>query len=112
MRRLAIEKMSASDIKAAEKLELAMKYDVKQWYIPTIQDLVCRQEPMGIEETKKIGIENVLKVASVRERFHLQEYYRDSSGWRRQERGLLDFDSDSDFVSVVVTEIREVFGIE
>ncbi len=91
LRGLAIEKLSALEVEAALKLELGLRYDVKQWLMPTIEDLVRREEPMGTEDIKRIGIENVLKIAALRECLHygVTRTNSNSKGWSVRERGQI-----------------------
>lgn len=93
---------------AVDKLELTIKYDVKEWLTPTIATLIRRDKPMGIEDVKKIGINNVLKIASIRECLH----YNDrsiSTGWRVKERSAVP-GGNSSLDNKIIREIQEAFG--
>ncbi|KAI6040624.1 hypothetical protein EDC04DRAFT_3140241 [Pisolithus marmoratus] len=50
-----------------DKFALASKYEIKEWYLPALLTLARRSKPISIEEGHRIGFENALKVAAVRE---------------------------------------------
>ena len=48
-------------------LNLGQTHRVDEWVITAIVFFVKRQEPMGLNDVKTIGVENALKIASLRE---------------------------------------------
>ena len=48
-------------------LNLGQTHRVDEWVITAVVFFVKRQEPMGPNDAKTIGIENALKIASLRE---------------------------------------------
>ncbi|KAK7436503.1 hypothetical protein VKT23_019057 [Stygiomarasmius scandens] len=51
---------------AAEKIDLANKYDIKDWLVPAYMELCARTEELTLEEGKKLGVEAVMGVAQLR----------------------------------------------
>ncbi|KAI6043418.1 hypothetical protein EDC04DRAFT_3138576 [Pisolithus marmoratus] len=49
------------------KLELASEYKIKQWLLPALLALAQWTEPISVWEGRRIGLENALKLAAVRE---------------------------------------------
>ncbi|KAL5494657.1 hypothetical protein ACEPAI_118 [Sanghuangporus weigelae] len=68
IRTLAIQKLESADFGEIEKLELALKYQIKQWYAGAYLALAKRSEPLSIDEGRRLGLELSLKMAGVRER--------------------------------------------
>lgn len=70
-RRAAIACLTSSTLGLVPeiKLHLAMKCRVKAWFIPALNKLAQRPEPMGCDEHTLLGIDCVLKLCAVRERF-------------------------------------------
>lgn len=70
-RRIAIKCLSSPSAKLTPeyKFYLAMKFRVKQWFIPSLNELARREKPMGLSEHKWLGTERILKLCEVRERF-------------------------------------------
>ncbi|KAI6162489.1 hypothetical protein EDD17DRAFT_549756 [Pisolithus thermaeus] len=54
-----------------DKLELALQYDIREWLLPALLALARRSAPISVEEGRRIGFENALKLASVREKLQL-----------------------------------------
>ena len=72
IRTLAIENIRAA--LAPDKLllpyrllSLGQRYRVDEWVIAAVTFLITRVEPMGLIDVEAIGIENTLKIASLRE---------------------------------------------
>ncbi|OCB87074.1 hypothetical protein A7U60_g5809 [Sanghuangporus baumii] len=68
IRALAIQKLESADFGEIEKLELALKYQIKQWYAGAYLALAKRPESLSIDEGRRLGLELSLKMAGVRER--------------------------------------------
>ncbi|KAI6145016.1 hypothetical protein BKA82DRAFT_1002182 [Pisolithus tinctorius] len=62
-----LKRYSTVEKSAAEKLALAMKYEIKDWIMPAIDELARRSEPISVEDAQILGLETALKVAAVRE---------------------------------------------
>jgi hypothetical protein len=71
IRTLAIKSVKAAlapdDHLAHRLLNLGQEYRVDEWVIASIVFFIKRKEPMGLNDVEIIGIENVLKIASLRE---------------------------------------------
>ncbi|KAK7436502.1 hypothetical protein VKT23_019056, partial [Stygiomarasmius scandens] len=65
IRVLAVNQLS-SITSAAERIELANKYGIKDWLVPAFMELCARTEELTLEEGKKMGIEAVIGVAQLR----------------------------------------------
>ena len=91
-----------------DKVCLAMQYEVKDWLLPALLKLAQRPESISIDEGRKIGFENTVKLASVREKVKWNEtasssychycsrYYNNRNliaGIREPETEQLDFTS-------------------
>jgi len=48
-------------------LTLGQTYRVDEWVIIAVISLIKRQEPIGLDDANVIGVENALKIASLRE---------------------------------------------
>ena len=62
-----------SPIDPIDKVCLSMQYEVKDWLLPALLKLAQRPESISIEEGRKIGFENTVKLASVREKVRWNE---------------------------------------
>jgi hypothetical protein len=67
VRRVAIKYLSGLKMDAVEKAYLAQKYEVKEWYEDAFFDVVDREEPLSLEEARKLGIDLMAKLAIARE---------------------------------------------
>lgn len=56
-----------SDDLPPKLLNLGQTYHVDEWVIDSITSFIKRKEPMGLNDVETIGIENILKIASLRE---------------------------------------------
>ncbi|KAI6117712.1 hypothetical protein EDD16DRAFT_997716 [Pisolithus croceorrhizus] len=54
-----------------DKVELALQYDIREWLLPALLALARRSAPISVDEGRRIGFENALKLASVREKLQL-----------------------------------------
>jgi hypothetical protein len=70
LRKIAINQMdelfTSSD--ASERLIIAEEFDVSEWILTALTQLICRGEPVSMVDAENIGIERALKVAACRER--------------------------------------------
>lgn len=69
VRNLAIQSMSELPIDAVEKAALAREYEIDEWLLPALNELAQREEPIGVEEALRLGMEQALRIAAVRESF-------------------------------------------
>ncbi|KAI6130100.1 hypothetical protein EV401DRAFT_2128668 [Pisolithus croceorrhizus] len=53
------------------KFVLASKYGIRRWLLPALIELAERSWPLSLEEGHRIGFENALKLAAVRERLRV-----------------------------------------
>ncbi|KAI5985622.1 hypothetical protein EDD15DRAFT_2122345, partial [Pisolithus albus] len=70
LRNAAIQHLDVSSrsLNPIDKVELALQYDIKEWLLPALLALAQRSAPISVEEGRRIGFENALKLASVREK--------------------------------------------
>ena len=81
----------------AEKVGLAVLYDIQPWLLPGVNELAQRKESLGNDDLALLGPELVLKVAAVRESLSIS--YTGSNNYHNQatlipgsrEAGSLDF---------------------
>jgi len=52
----------------AQALALASQIGVSQWFLPALDTLVKRPEPIGMTEAELLGMEMALKIASIRDK--------------------------------------------
>lgn len=70
LRSLAIQSMSGlPDNDAVEKAALAGEYQIDEWLLPALNELAQREEPISIEEARRLGWEVALQLSAVRESF-------------------------------------------
>jgi len=69
LREQAIQNMSRLSIDPVERAALAHEYSVDEWLLPALNELAQREEPIGIEEARRLGWETALQIAAVRESF-------------------------------------------
>ena len=60
---------------SAEKVALAIKYDIQPWLLPGLNELAKRNEPLGNHDLELLGPEVVLKVSAVRESLTISASY-------------------------------------
>ncbi|PFH47357.1 hypothetical protein AMATHDRAFT_42980 [Amanita thiersii Skay4041] len=60
---LAIQYLSNPEIDAIKKLELAKKYNIKDWIVPAIKDLVKADHRITEQDAARIGVELALRIA-------------------------------------------------
>ncbi|KAI6124778.1 hypothetical protein EDD16DRAFT_1703578 [Pisolithus croceorrhizus] len=70
LREVAIQHLDlpSRPLAPVEKFVLASKYGIKRWLLPALTQLAERPWPISVEEGRRIGLENALKLAAVRER--------------------------------------------
>lgn len=66
----AIRNIPALVADPAQWLGLAIDFDVEVWFVPAINKLVQRSEPVSMADLSHIGIECALKIAAIREVCH------------------------------------------
>jgi len=67
LRDLAIQSMSELSINAVEKAALAREYDINEWLLPALNELAQREDPINIDEARRLGLEQAVMIAAVRE---------------------------------------------
>jgi len=65
IRALAIEKLG-SIASAVDKVALGKEYGVKEWLVPAYTELCMRFEPLTLDESKKLGLDTVVKIAEMK----------------------------------------------
>ncbi|KAL4075294.1 hypothetical protein V8B97DRAFT_2022287 [Scleroderma yunnanense] len=68
LRQAAVDALLASQIGPVDRIVLARQYDIRHWLVPALNELAKRQQPLGLDEGARLGLETALKLASVRER--------------------------------------------
>ncbi|KAI5996623.1 hypothetical protein F5J12DRAFT_352718 [Pisolithus orientalis] len=106
------------------KVELALQYNIQEWLLSALLVLARRSAPISIEEGRRIGFENALKLASVREKLRLETaveefpyIYHDGGSTRHAIHqcnigyvALGDRDKDAENLDYTPF-IRKVFGL-
>ena len=71
IRAAAIKKIRAGlaqdNLLAHKLLNLGQKHSVDEWVLSAVVFFIMRKEPMGLNDVETIGVENALKIASLRE---------------------------------------------
>jgi len=65
----AVDKMPYTETfrNPAEKVALAVQYDIQHWLVPGLMELAKRKESLGRRDFEFLGLELTLKVAAIRE---------------------------------------------
>ncbi|THV06157.1 hypothetical protein K435DRAFT_743906 [Dendrothele bispora CBS 962.96] len=50
-----------------QKIEIAREYDIDDWMLPALNQLVQRDQPLTVDEGERLGMEYTTKLASIRE---------------------------------------------
>jgi len=69
LRDLAIQNMSELSIDPVERAALAKEFNVDEWLLPALNELAQREDPIRIDEARRLGWETALQIAAVRESF-------------------------------------------
>ncbi|KAI6139541.1 hypothetical protein BKA82DRAFT_4223017 [Pisolithus tinctorius] len=72
-----------------DKVVLALQYNIREWLLPAFLALAKRPAPISIEEGRRIGFENALKLASVREKLRLEIVVEEFTFTRYNTRRLV-----------------------
>ncbi|KAI5117707.1 hypothetical protein M0805_003196 [Coniferiporia weirii] len=67
IRQTAIEKLQRNNIDIVTKVELAHRYDIREWLFGGYLALGKREEPLTVEEAARLGFDFAVKMARVRE---------------------------------------------
>ena len=72
------------------RLQASRQYDIEDWFVPALRDLIGRDEPLTTEEINKLGLDFAVKVIELREKargpmvlrqvFHVVAHTYGSSG--------------------------------
>ena len=68
IRQAAIDKLQNRDIDLITKIEIAHKFDIREWLYSAYLTLGKRDDPLTVEEGSRLGFDFALKMAQVRER--------------------------------------------
>jgi len=100
IRERAIRHMVPIMTDPVRKIEIAREYDIDDWMLPALNQLVQRDQALTMEEGERLGMEYTLKLASIREccRFN-NRTFRWELG---RSRGYTDWNFDD--------RLREVFN--
>ncbi len=63
----AITNLPALLTNPAQKLGVAIDYNIEFWLVPAMQELVQREAPLSVDDLGHIGIECALRLAAIRE---------------------------------------------
>jgi len=66
IRTLAISKLEGLST-AAEKIELANKYGIRDWLVPAYLELSLRLEGLSVEEGTKVGVRGATMIANMKQ---------------------------------------------
>ncbi|KAK7472353.1 hypothetical protein VKT23_000470 [Stygiomarasmius scandens] len=67
IRERAIRHMAPIMTDPVQKIEIAREYDIDDWMLPALNQLVQRDHALTMEEGERLGMEYTLKLASIRE---------------------------------------------
>ncbi|KAF5320889.1 hypothetical protein D9619_002115 [Psilocybe cf. subviscida] len=104
---LAIAKLTPALARDPHKMAVMGRvYDVSSWLISGIHALVVRPEPpMGLIDAQRLGVEEALKVAEIREwTLRWKLVHRDSTEWILNRQEMPPYRD-------IVKKIREEFGL-
>ena len=65
--RAGLAELAPEDLLPHKLLNLGQTYRVDDWVMTASVFFVTRKEPMGLKDAETIGVENTLKIASLRE---------------------------------------------
>ena len=66
-RRSAVSNLPFTDVDhPVTRIELAMTYKVRQWFLPALQKLATQEHRLGTEDAQRLGLEFSLKVSELR----------------------------------------------
>ncbi|KAI5993885.1 hypothetical protein EDD15DRAFT_2366965 [Pisolithus albus] len=95
LRQASIDALMESGIGAADRVVLSQQFHIKNWLLPALNELARRQEPISLEEAKRMGIDITVQLASVRERVTMHTYSHHHNlavgSCRSPSMGKLDF---------------------
>lgn len=67
----AIEQMEPMlAMRPLDKVALAQDYGITEWLVSGLLQLARREEPVGLEDVQKLGLDTALKLADIRESSH------------------------------------------
>jgi hypothetical protein len=92
-----------ADIDVVDKIQLGIDYNVEKWWTTAIGDLVKRENPMEMKDVERLGIDYVLKIATLRERVQADPYGR----WIFQTGPRPSVGN----IVIPASKIREVFNL-
>ncbi len=65
IRDLAINRLG-SIASPVDKIALANEHNIKEWLVPAFTDLCTRFQPLTLDEGKKLGVDAVIKLATLK----------------------------------------------
>lgn len=79
IRTLAINELAKFDIEPVQKVVIATQCDIPDWLHTSYMALCDRQNPLTVEEARRLGVDVVAKLAAAREvyRDHRYRFKRD-----------------------------------
>ena len=73
-RRIAKDRVRSkhwATVPSVDKIALALEYEFEDWYFDVYYEIVMREEPLSMEEMRKLDLDLVAKIAKVREKVAL-----------------------------------------
>ena len=67
IRQASIEQLQNDKTDLITRIELAHRYDIREWLFTSYVELGKRPEPISVDEAKRLGYEFAIKMAQVRE---------------------------------------------
>ncbi|KAI6040626.1 hypothetical protein EDC04DRAFT_1459445 [Pisolithus marmoratus] len=117
LRNAAIQYLDPSSqrLHPVDKFVLALQYDIKKWLLPTLLELAARAEPINTEEGHRIGLENVVKLAAVREDIEklkvIDVLLRDFTLKPRAERVIQSAEDKEELHRLCVSLVTKAFDL-
>ena len=116
LREKAISQLSASTMGPVSWVELARKYQVKEWLITGYRDLVKRPANISMEESERLGWRTTVQLYQLREECIVKRQFATMPGtspWGGEEKpkifGLVRRDDPTERLKVVfVDELKNI----
>lgn len=113
IRQTAIEKLQNNNIDLITKIELAHRYDIREWLYSSYLALGKREEPLTVDEGARLGYDFAIKMGQVRERL-LKDKIAHPGAYRQRPQSTsftpIARASDGNRTKVPAARLRPHFG--
>ncbi|KAG9079121.1 hypothetical protein FS749_008811 [Ceratobasidium sp. UAMH 11750] len=108
LREFAITELGESYLGPADRIQLARTYSIPGWEAAALKELCERDEPITEGEANMIGLEEVVRVARIREHRTSNVQARKVEDQHRPETGDLRAETEGWFGAAVLNELKEI----